>query len=145
MPRYQARGLRRSPASYRRGACLLIPRTLVFRDGYPSTFRRCESRRNSLPRTDKGAFVSSNPPVRIRACYPLPTSCIATRGSGMPLTRGCPAFPWSERSRRFRRGRDPLERSVSESGRGRGGGDALDEIRSDMLFLGRGLARGGNG
>ena len=48
MPRNQARGVRRSPASYRRGACLFIPRTLVFRDGYPSASRRCESRRTSL-------------------------------------------------------------------------------------------------
>ena len=51
MPRYQARGSWKSPAPRRRGACFLIPRTLVFRDGYPSTSRRCESRRNSLPRT----------------------------------------------------------------------------------------------
>ena len=51
LPRNQARGLGGSPAPGRCGACLFIPRTLVFRDGCPSTYERCESRRNSLPRT----------------------------------------------------------------------------------------------
>ena len=48
VPRNQSRGLWRSPAPSWRGACLPVPTRSSFRDGYPSPYERCESRRNSL-------------------------------------------------------------------------------------------------
>ena len=49
MPRNHSRGPWRSPAPFWRGACLLVPTRSSFRDGFPSPFKRCESRRNSPP------------------------------------------------------------------------------------------------
>ena len=81
-PRNQSRGSWRSPASRRRGACLLIPRTLVFRDGYPSTSRRCESRRISLPRTGNPCLF--HPRSRgDKGALPVGDSHNATRGTNV--------------------------------------------------------------
>ena len=144
MPRYQARGLGRSPALNRRGACLLIPRTLVFRDGYPAP--PGDANREGTAFRGRGkttlSFLSSHTILR-RACCPLPTSCNATRGSRMPLARGCPAFPWSERSRRFRQGREPPQASQSERW-GRGGGNSCRN-KERQAFLRARLPRGVTG
>jgi len=128
MPRYQARELGRSPAPGRCGTCLFIPRTLIFRGGYPSPSRRCESRRNSLPRTARhdlciheelrSLCLFRTTSHQVRACYPFATRALrpAEISCGRPRVRE----PSPGRNARdvFVEVEPPPERSVGGVGAG---------------------------
>ena len=99
-----------APHQRRCGACLLVPTRSSFVTGTSAppgdanregtAFRgRYVTTSTSVRSLSHSVLISYTTSHEVRACYPLATSCNATRGSGMPFTRGCP--PSSGRNARY--------------------------------------------